>query len=237
VGQNGTTEEHSIDQPHRGKRAVALKLQTLIQSAFPKAFPVFVSSDPTSLGGGEQWYHHILDNLSKSKVVLVLLSPESGDRAWMNFEAGFGQGQKSHVVPVAFRGLSFDSLEYPLKGLQGYYLPQLSNILKEISRRMGVPMVKVDVAAAWEEINDIQIELPANKLALELEPHLADTKWICNVYIVNNGNRDVEPLEATVWVPSAILMDTDRRAIDPAVLRIPSDADQRSEVMAIAIPN
>src|SRR5207248_2045986 len=125
----GRSHWDSLEEPktilfisHIGEeRAVALKLQALIQSAFSNAFPVFVSSDPTSLGGGEQWYHHILDNLSKAKVVLVLLSPESADRAWITFEAGFGQGGKARVIPIAFRGLSFDSLEYPLKGLQGYY--------------------------------------------------------------------------------------------------------------------
>jgi hypothetical protein len=95
------------------EKAVALRLQTLIQTAFSNAFPVFVSSDPASLGGGEEWYHHILDNLAKAKVVLVLLSPESADKQWINFEAGFGKGQKSNVVPIAFRGLSFDSLDYP----------------------------------------------------------------------------------------------------------------------------
>jgi TIR domain len=86
----------------REEKDVALRLQTLIQAAFSNAFPVFVSSDPTSLGGGEEWYHHILDHLAKAKVVLVLLSPESSDKQWINFEAGVGKGQKSSVVPIAF---------------------------------------------------------------------------------------------------------------------------------------
>src|SRR5262245_25362655 len=80
------------------EKAVALRLQKLITAAFSDAFPVFVSSDPGSLGGGEEWYHHILDNLAKAKVVLVLLSPESADRPWINYEAGFGRGQKSRVI-------------------------------------------------------------------------------------------------------------------------------------------
>jgi hypothetical protein len=202
------------------EKAVALRLQSLIQTAFSNAFPVFVSSDPASLGGGEEWYHHILDNLAKAKVVLVLLSPESSDKQWINFEAGFGKGQKSNVVPIAFRGLSFDTLDYPLKGLQGYYLPDLGKILKEISGRMGVPVGAVDLAAAWEEIDDIQLELPAKKLALELHPTFSYPKWTCRFSIVNNGNRDVEPLEVTVWVPSGILMSPFQPVIDPAILEV-----------------
>lgn len=201
-------------------KAVALRLQTFIQTAFSDAFPVFVSSDPASLGGGEEWYHHILTNLATAKVVLVLLSPESSERAWINFEAGFGKGQKSRTIPLAFRGLSFDSLDYPLKGLQGYFLPDLKDILSEISTRMGVPAGDVDVAAAWEEINDIQIELPAKKLALELEPDLDYPKWTCHFYVVNNGNRDVEPLEVTIWFPSVILYCPFRPSIDAAILEV-----------------
>jgi hypothetical protein len=202
------------------EKAVALRLQTLIQTAFSNDFPVFVSSDPASLGGGEEWYHHILDHLAKAKVILVLLSPESTDKPWINFEAGFGKGQKSNVIPIAFRGLSFDALDYPLRGLQGYYLPDLEKILKEIATRMGVPMGKIDFARAWEEINDIQIDLPAKKLALELHPILSYPKWICHFSIVNNGNRDVEPLEVTVWVPSGILVCPFSPVIDAAILEV-----------------
>lgn len=202
------------------EKAVALTLQLLIQTAFSNAFPVFVSSDPTSLGGGEEWYHHILDNLAKAKIVFVLLSPESAERPWINFEAGFARGQKSRVIPLLFRGLAFDAVQYPLKGLQGYNLQQLSDILKEISRRMGIPMGEADVGAAWEKIKIIQTELPAKKLALEFRPTLSYPKWNCEFVIVNNGNRDVEPLEVTIWIPSTILYSQYSPAIDAAVLEV-----------------
>lgn len=143
-----------------GEKAVALKLQALIQNAFGNAFPVFASSDPISLGGGELWYSYILDNLSKAKIVFVLLSQESKGRPWINFEAGFGMGQMSRIIPLLFRGLSFDSVPFPLKGLQGYQLQQLSDILREISRRMRVPMGQVDLDAAWEELKLAQSDSP-----------------------------------------------------------------------------
>lgn len=170
------------------EKTVALRLQTLIRDAFSNAFPVFVSSDPASLSGGEEWYHHILDNLANAKVVLVLLSLESADRPWINYEAGFGKGQQSRVIPIAFRGLSFDALDYPLKGLQGYYLSDLKKILTEISTQMSIPLGSVDLVAAWEEIKEIQIELPAKKLALEPEPHPSHQKWTLQFYITNKGN-------------------------------------------------
>lgn len=199
---------------------MALRLQELIKTAFSNAFPVFVSSDPASLGGGDEWYHHILDNLGKAKVVLVLLSVESADRSWIAFESGHGVGQKSRVIPIACRGLSFDSLEFPLKGLQGYYLQQLTGILNEIATRMSFPVGSVDVAAAWQEINEIQSELPAKKVALEVAARPAHPKAVCEFFLVNHGNRDIEPLEVTIWFPSAILYCPFNPAIDRAILEV-----------------
>ena len=89
---------------------------------------------------------------------------------------------------------------------------------------MGVPVGAVDVAAAWEEINDIQIDLPTKKLALELHPTFRYPKWICHFSIVNNGNRDVEPLEVTVGIPSGILDSAYNPVIDAAILEVSHEA-------------
>jgi hypothetical protein len=202
------------------EKAVALRLQALVRMAFANAFPIFVAGDPVSLGGGEEWYHHILENLAKARVVLVLLSPDSEERPWINFEAGLGRGQKSRVIPLLFRGLSFDEMQYPLKGLQGYHLQQLGDILQEISRRMGTPAGTVDLNSAWEDIQVIQAELPAKSLALELRPCLTYPKWSCEFFVVNSGNRDVEPLEVTIWILSAILYSPYHPAIDRGVLEV-----------------
>jgi len=221
------------------EKEVALKLQALIRTVFGNAFPVFVSSDPMSLGGGKEWYHHILRNLAEARIVLILLSPDSADREWINFEAGFGQGRGSQVIPIASRGLSFDGLNYPLKGLQGYYFQQRTDILNEISKGMGVDIdtTKVDVAAAWEEINEIQIELPARKLALEMESAPGHQKLRCYFHLVNNGNRDVEPTEVTVWVPSAILHSQLNFVADRAILEVLPTSIDGVEYTGIAYRN
>jgi len=202
------------------ERAVALKLQTIIQNAFSNAFQVFVSSDPVSLGGGEMWFSYILDNLAKAKVVLVLISSESADEPWINFEAGFGKGQKSIIIPIACRGLSFDSLAYPLKGFQGYDLSALKVILNEISRHMGASLHDIDFSTELEELNKIQCELPAKKLALELEAIRKYPLWELHFFIVNNGNCDVHPLEITIWIPSDILGCSFDPSVDRAILEV-----------------
>jgi hypothetical protein len=82
------------------ERSVALVLQKYLRLAFGSDFPVFVSSDAKSIGGGKKWYTEIIESLRLSEVVLVLVSQESRGRTWINFEAGVGEGAESLVIPV-----------------------------------------------------------------------------------------------------------------------------------------
>src|SRR4051812_26464183 len=66
------------------EKAIALVLQQYIRAAFKNEFIVFVASDQTSIGGGPEWFNHILTNLGTSRVILILLSQESSANAWVN---------------------------------------------------------------------------------------------------------------------------------------------------------
>ena len=44
--------------------------------------------------------------------------------------------------------------------------------------------------------------------------------WNCEFFIVNNGNRDVEPLEVAIWIPSALLHSPYNPVIDAAILEV-----------------
>ncbi len=61
---------------------------------------MFVSSDYESIAGGDIWFTTIVNALKTSLVEIVLLSPTSVDRPWINFEAGVGIGTESLVIPV-----------------------------------------------------------------------------------------------------------------------------------------
>ena len=82
------------------EKPVAHVLQKYVKLAFGARVPVFVSSDGKSIGGGKKWYNHIIEHLRLSEIVLVLVSQESKGREWINFEAGFGEGMESLVIPV-----------------------------------------------------------------------------------------------------------------------------------------
>ncbi|HVW09361.1 MAG TPA: toll/interleukin-1 receptor domain-containing protein [Bryobacteraceae bacterium] len=96
------------------ERPAALRIKSFLETALTPAPPIFVSSDYVSIESGEEWYRAILEGLKRSLAVVALLSPQSVDRRWINFEAGFGLGQGSRVIPVVWRGLSKGAVGLPL---------------------------------------------------------------------------------------------------------------------------
>src|ERR1041384_2652244 len=82
---------------------IAKTLKAFLQRIFSNDIDIFVSSDYSSVSGGDFWFTHIIEQLRLSQVVLVLISKDSAHREWINFEAGIGIGTDAKVIPVVIR--------------------------------------------------------------------------------------------------------------------------------------
>ena len=86
---------------------------------------IWFSSDPSPFGGlkpGQRWVDEIKSHLVSSKVILVLLTPNSLNRPWIYFESGVGfSNQECQVVPLLL-GLQPSDVPYPLAMFQCYSL-------------------------------------------------------------------------------------------------------------------
>ncbi|MGA2148375.1 MAG: toll/interleukin-1 receptor domain-containing protein [Bryobacteraceae bacterium] len=138
---------------------VALVLQKYLRLAFGNDFPVFVSSDAKSIGGGTKWYTEIIDSLRSSEVVLVLVSQESRGRTWINFEAGVGEGAESLVIPVGIAHFPLGQLSFPLLGIQARNIDEIGSILEDIEGRIGKTANTVSVSAYHEELQEAEAAL------------------------------------------------------------------------------
>lgn len=111
--------------------------------------PIFVSSDYESIGGGDVWFTTIVGGLKTSSVVIVLLSPDSIERRWINFEAGVGAGTDATVIPVVVHGLERSEVGHPLASLQIRSLQSLEDVralLRDVGGKIGViPKDSVDL--------------------------------------------------------------------------------------------
>ena len=104
---------------HIGAEAeIAIGFKKLIESHFLKMMDVFVSSDGQSITMGQHWLSQITLALESSAVEVIIASPVSVTRPWINFEAGAGWIRQVPVIPLCHAGMTPDSLPVPLKLLQ-----------------------------------------------------------------------------------------------------------------------
>jgi hypothetical protein len=132
------------------ERTTAALLKDLLQQTFGSDIRIFVSSDYVSISGGELWFHAILKGLKDCAVLIVLLSPDSLDRRWINFEAGVGIGADAKVIPVVVHGLEISDVGHPLCNLQIRSLQTADSaraLLNDVAGALEQEMKTADVDA------------------------------------------------------------------------------------------
>jgi hypothetical protein len=83
---------------------------------------VFVSSDTESIAAGDDWLRSIETALRECALVIILCSPASIHRPWINFEAGAAWMQGIPIIPTCHGGLAPEDLRMPLSLKQGIKL-------------------------------------------------------------------------------------------------------------------
>jgi hypothetical protein len=81
---------------------------------------VFVSGVDMLPGG--PWMEELKSAFDDSSAILVLCSPQSIKRPWVNFESGGGWARHVPVVPICHSGLTKEQLPYPLSMFQAFTL-------------------------------------------------------------------------------------------------------------------
>jgi hypothetical protein len=130
------------------ERATAFLLKDYLQRVFSLDLPIFVSSDYESIGGGDVWFTRIVEALKNAAVVIVLLSPDSLERRWIDLEAGVGVGAEGKVIPVVIHGLERGKVGHPLTSLQIRSLENMQEVnalVQDIAKPGGrIPKALID---------------------------------------------------------------------------------------------
>ena len=110
---------------HVGEEAaVASRLKAALSRDFLGLVDVFVSSDADSIAAGEDWLQSIEQALKESALLVILCSPTSITRPWVNFEAGAAWMRGIPLVPLCHAGLTPGDLPMPLSLRQGVALDE-----------------------------------------------------------------------------------------------------------------
>lgn len=94
--------------------AFAQVVKTVVEDHLLNGVELYISSDPSINRGGDQWFRNVEDSLVQCSALLMVVSPVSIQRPWVNIEAGaawmrhlqaHGGAARFPVMPLCHTGL------------------------------------------------------------------------------------------------------------------------------------
>lgn len=154
-GNNGTGAQYKLFISHISEHeSIAQKLKDFLTSVFGENIHVFVAGDPDSIPFSKKWYDEIKSGIENCDLMIILCTPDSVKRPWINFEAGAAEIKNKNIGPVCFGGLSPGSLPSPLNYIQGQamncgeatrFKVYFDNLQKTIADQVGCQIMVKDV--------------------------------------------------------------------------------------------
>jgi len=200
---------------------LAIALKEVIESSFLGMVEVFVSSHRENIAPGDEWFTQILESLRSCSVEIVLCSPKSILRPWINFEFGAGWVRNIPLIPLCHSGLSPSRLPSPNNLRHGVEITDtgirgiLHTIAREMSARQPIPNLDEFLNLAnrlqdqwmyWDNCKTV-IEQVMN-IHSGLIPALYDGP--VQVLITDTSLTSLRELASTFLVPRNILSITDQ---------------------------
>jgi hypothetical protein len=116
---------------------------------------VFVSSDTESIAAGEEWLRSVEQALENCAMQIILCSPDSITRPWINFEAGAAWIRKIPLIPICHSGLTPRDLPTPLSLRQAVSLDDpigLNRLYVKIAEIVGSNVPHIDFSGLATEL-------------------------------------------------------------------------------------
>src|ERR1700683_596746 len=128
----------------------AAAVKRFIGKVLGKAAEPFLASDKAQIPAGEIWLDRIKEQLRQAQVMVLMLSPRSVKKAWVNFEAGAAWIRELKVIPVCFNGMTKNKLPKPYSSYQGLNLFEAEDqfyLVSSIAAHLGM----LPPTAAWHD--------------------------------------------------------------------------------------
>lgn len=141
------------------EKEMAMELKKLIEESFLGMLDVFVSSDENSISSGSKWLDNITSALSSCAIELILCSPNSVKRPWINFEAGAGWVRDIPVIPLCHSGMKPSKLPVPINSLQAAEITEAASlrlIFPVLASAIGCKCPKVDFTEFTDKMKEFE---------------------------------------------------------------------------------
>jgi hypothetical protein len=135
--------------------ALAQAIKQRLQRDFLGLLDIFVSSDQTTIRAGSKWLDQVDKALKSADAQIVLASPASVGRPWVNFEAGAVWLRGIPVIPLCHSGMAPETLPVPLSMLQSVLVGDPAGLRKlydALALQAKVDTPGIDFAALVNEL-------------------------------------------------------------------------------------
>lgn len=146
---------------------------------------VFLASDITSVPAGSRWLEEVVQGLKQSKFHIIICSPYSVYRPWINYEAGAARVLGTPIYPLCHNGLEPHQLPVPLSESEGGVLTHPNSLQKlyhRIAEMIGSSVPEVDFQKYADEFGKI-------------EENFKDLKQACDQGCEENNQQSHSNLE------------------------------------------
>jgi hypothetical protein len=143
------------------EKELAVKTKELIEESFLGMIEVFVSSDEHSISLGQRWLDNITESLKSCAVEIILCSPKSIKRPWINFEAGAGWIRDIPVIPFCHSGMKPSLLPMPLNLLQAANANEISSLkllFPVLAQALGSKAPNVDFSTFVNSVKEFELK-------------------------------------------------------------------------------
>jgi hypothetical protein len=141
------------------EKELAIAFKNLVESQFLGMLDVFVSSDENSIGMGQRWLDNITAALKSCAVEVILCSPQSIRRPWINFEAGAGWIRDIPVIPLCHSGIEPSQLPMPLNLLQAAKAAEIGSlklVFPVLANALGAKCPSVDFSSFTDLVKEFE---------------------------------------------------------------------------------
>lgn len=139
-----------------GEVSIASVMKEWIESSFVGQCDVFVSSDKDDIPAGTKWLEEIDKALEDAVALIVLCSPASLSRPWINFETGCGWIKRVPVIPICHSGQKKGALPPPISMFQALELEDKSfvnDLLSSLAKHLGFSKIpRIDESCMKKEL-------------------------------------------------------------------------------------
>lgn len=168
----------------------------------------FLASRPGDIRADEDWLRGIERALQEANTYIILLTPESVSRPWVNFESGAAWFFQRQLIFVRIQSLSMDEIPLPINSRQVYALDDKEQLLA-VFKTLGLTLAEPELAVANF----------ADQAAAVIVTGEDEAAWegiqVGNVFYAWAGTLLTLEDRGPVPPPSGLLKEIERRGLKP----------------------